>query len=153
MFKLYNRNPHNEKLSDCVCRAISLATGASYYDVMELLRLNSDGHECEELCVDCYGKMIDEIGYKREEIIEGIGQFSVRGGIVDIYPPGVENPVRIEFWGDEIDRINTFDIESQRRLDQIKKVHISPVKEVLFTDTTAPFIALPEVSETATFNL
>lgn len=66
MFKLYNRNPHNEKLSDCVCRAISLATGASYYDVMELLRLNSDGHECEELCVDCYGKMIDEIGYKRE---------------------------------------------------------------------------------------
>ena len=73
-------------------------------------------------------------GYIRREMVEGPGQFSVRGDIVDLYTPDMSAPVRIELWGDEIDRINTFDTESQRRLEQIKKVHISPVKEVLFTD-------------------
>lgn len=72
-------------------------------------------------------------GYVRRDMVEGPGQFSVRGDIVDLYTPDMPLPVRIEFWGDEIDRINTFEIESQRRVDQIKKVHISPVKEVLFT--------------------
>lgn len=72
-------------------------------------------------------------GYIRREMVEGPGQFAQRGDIVDLYTPDMPMPVRIEFWGDEIDRINTFEIESQRRTEQIKKVHISPVKEVLFT--------------------
>lgn len=75
-----------------------------------------------------------EIGYKREEIIEGIGQFSVRGGIVDIYPPGVENPVRIEFWGDEVDSVRSFDMDSQRTLENIDSVRIIPVTETLYTE-------------------
>ncbi|MBE6887264.1 MAG: transcription-repair coupling factor [Ruminococcaceae bacterium] len=72
-------------------------------------------------------------GYIRRDMVEGPGQFAQRGDIVDLYTPDMPLPVRIEFWGDEIDRINTFELETQRRTQQIKKVHISPVKEVLFT--------------------
>ena len=72
-------------------------------------------------------------GYVRRDMVEGPGQFAQRGDIVDLYTPDMPLPVRIEFWGDEIDRINTFELETQRRTQQIKKVHISPVKEVLFT--------------------
>ncbi len=73
-------------------------------------------------------------GYIRRDMVEGRGQFAVRGDIIDLYTPDMQYPVRIELWGDEIDRINIFDLETQRRLDKIKKVHISPVKEVLFND-------------------
>ncbi len=72
-------------------------------------------------------------GYVRRDMVEGPGQFAQRGDIIDLYTPDMPLPVRIEFWGDEIDRINTFELETQRRTQQIKKVHISPVKEVLFT--------------------
>ena len=83
-------------------------------------------------------------GYVRRDMVEGPGQVAVRGDIMDLYTPDMANPVRIEFWGDEIDRINTFDIESQRRLEQIKKVHISPVKEVLFTSTQQAIDAIEQ---------
>ncbi len=89
-------------------------------------------------------------GYIRREMVEGPGQFSVRGDIVDLYTPDMPYPVRIEFWGDEIDRINTFDTESQRRLEQIDKVHISPVKEVLFTDCELALQAIHNFRKTLT---
>ena len=54
-------------------------------------------------------------GYRRSVQVEGAGQFSIRGGILDIFPPQEKVPVRIEFWGDEIDSITYFDIGSQRR--------------------------------------
>ena len=73
------------------------------------------------------------IGYKREEMIEGIGQFSVRGGIIDIYSPNSEGPVRIEFWGDEIDAIKSFDIDSQRSLENVESVRVIPVTEALYS--------------------
>lgn len=63
MYKLYNRNPEGDKLPDCVCRAISLATGADYRDVERLLRLNGNSNDCEELCVKCYSQMLDEVGF------------------------------------------------------------------------------------------
>ena len=89
-------------------------------------------------------------GYIRREMVEGPGQFSVRGDIVDLYTPDMSYPVRIEFWGDDIDRINTFETESQRRMDQIKKVHISPVKEVLFTDCELALGAIHDFRDTLT---
>ncbi|MEE1074774.1 MAG: transcription-repair coupling factor, partial [Acutalibacteraceae bacterium] len=54
-------------------------------------------------------------GYTRSELCEGRGQFSLRGGIFDVFPVNSEFPYRIEFWGDEIDCISLFDPESQRR--------------------------------------
>ena len=73
-------------------------------------------------------------GYSFAEMVEGPGQFSVRGGIVDVFPAGSESPVRVEFWGDEIDTIHTFDILSQRRTDDVKRVEITPCCEILFDD-------------------
>ncbi len=71
-------------------------------------------------------------GYKRCEKVEGVSQFSVRGSIVDIFPVGYANPVRMELWGDDIDSISHFDIESQRRTDSLDSVRISPASELLF---------------------
>ena len=73
-----------------------------------------------------------EAGYTRSEICEGIGQFSVRGGVFDVFPITSENPCRIEFWGDEIDNISYFDTESQRRTENTEKIEITPACEVLY---------------------
>ena len=69
------------------------------------------------------------IGYERVGQVEMPGQFSVRGGIVDIYCLTEENPWRIELWGDEIDSIRSFDAESQRSLENLEEVTIYPAVE------------------------
>jgi len=69
------------------------------------------------------------LGYDRNFEIEGEGQFAVRGGIIDIFPLTEEQPVRIELWGDEIDSIRSFDLESQRSTESISEVDIYPAKE------------------------
>ena len=69
------------------------------------------------------------LGYERESQIEGPGQFAVRGGILDIYPLTEELPVRIELWGDEIDSIRSFDVESQRSVENLQKITIYPASE------------------------
>lgn len=71
-------------------------------------------------------------GYVRCEAVEGTGQFSVRGGIIDIFPPGSESPCRIEFWGDTVDSISLFDVQTQRRTQNLEKIKITPSMEVLF---------------------
>ena len=81
-------------------------------------------------------------GYHRRSQVEGPGQFSVRGGIVDVFPPDSKAPARAEFWGDEIDTLNSFDILSQRRDDALEKVYISPAREVLFGDAAETAAAL-----------
>ena len=73
-----------------------------------------------------------ECEYKRCEKVEGVSQFSVRGSIVDIFPVGYVSPVRMELWGDEIDSISQFDIESQRRTESLDYVRISPACELIF---------------------
>lgn len=77
-------------------------------------------------------KLLLNAGYSRTEKVEGMGQFSQRGGILDFFPPYSEYPVRIEFWGDEPDTINTFDIASQRRTESVETVLITPAVEVRF---------------------
>jgi transcription-repair coupling factor (superfamily II helicase) len=71
------------------------------------------------------------IGYERESQIEGPGQFAVRGGILDVFPLTEEMPVRIELWGDEVDSIRTFDIESQRSVENLDEVSIYPAAELM----------------------
>ena len=72
-------------------------------------------------------------GYTRSELTEGKGQFSVRGGIIDIFPCDSDAPLRIELWGDEIDSISKFDPESQRRSENCESVCISPARELTYT--------------------
>lgn len=76
-------------------------------------------------------------GYERAEQVEGPGQFAQRGGILDFYMPDGNNPVRVEFWGDEIDTINAFDVETQRRTDYIEEITITPSTEILIDDYSA----------------
>ena len=69
------------------------------------------------------------LGYDREEEISGPGQFAVRGGILDVYPLTEEVPIRIELWGDEIDSIRTFDVESQRSIENLEQIAIYPASD------------------------
>ncbi|MEG2597402.1 MAG: transcription-repair coupling factor, partial [Oscillospiraceae bacterium] len=71
-------------------------------------------------------------GYVRREQVEGFCQFSVRGGIIDIFPPNEANPIRVEYWGDEIDTMSYFELDSQRRTERVEKIDISPAREVSF---------------------
>jgi transcription-repair coupling factor (superfamily II helicase) len=73
-------------------------------------------------------------GYERCEQVEGAGQYAVRGGIVDFFTPDATAPVRVEYWGDEIDTISWFDVESQRRTDPVEEVTLAPSTEVLLSD-------------------
>ena len=74
-------------------------------------------------------------GYERTEQVEGPGQFARRGGILDLFSPAEEQPVRMEFWGDEIDSMGYFDISSQRRDESILECRILPAAEALPTLT------------------
>ncbi len=77
-----------------------------------------------------------DMGYRRAEVVDGKGRFSKRGDIIDIYPSHTDFPVRVEFFGDEIDTVSAFDTVTQRRVDTLKKIEIIPAVE-LFLDTGA----------------
>lgn len=70
-------------------------------------------------------------GYERMQLIDGKGQFSVRGGILDIYPPISSTPFRIELFGDEVDSIRSFNVESQRSIEKVDEIEIFPAKEMI----------------------
>lgn len=72
-------------------------------------------------------------GYTRAELTEGKGQFSVRGGIIDLFPTDSEQPIRIELWGDEIDSLSAFDPETQRRTDSLDSITVSPSRELTYS--------------------
>ena len=72
-----------------------------------------------------------KMGYWLENIVEIPGMMSHRGGIIDIYPPTTENPIRLEFFGDTIDSIRTFDPATQRSIDKIEEIRIGPAAELL----------------------
>lgn len=74
------------------------------------------------------------MGYVSRPQVDGICQFSRRGGILDIFPPSYPNPVRLEFFDDEIDSLAAFDIDTQRRIDALKACTITPGAEVLMPD-------------------
>ena len=69
-------------------------------------------------------------GYLREDPVGAVGEFSMRGGILDVWSPGQERPVRIEFFGDEIDSIRGFDPETQLSTSQLSAIEIVPMREV-----------------------
>lgn len=64
-------------------------------------------------------------------MVEGRGQYTVRGGIIDFFPLTTKSPVRVEFWGDEIDSIRFFDVESQRTIEPLKDISVFPAEEFL----------------------
>jgi transcription-repair coupling factor (superfamily II helicase) len=73
-------------------------------------------------------------GYERVDMIEGKGQFSVRGGIIDVFGAAMENPVRLELFDDEVDSIRQFDLNSQRSIQKLSSFSILPAREVTMPD-------------------
>lgn len=71
------------------------------------------------------------LGYERTAQVEASGQFAIRGGIIDIFPLTEETPIRIELWDDEVDSIRSFDVESQRSIENLSSVSIYPATELM----------------------
>ena len=88
-------------------------------------------------------------GYVRRSQVDGPGQFSVRGDIVDIYAPDMHQPARVEYWDDEIDSLASFDLLTQRRDGSLEKIYLSPAREVLFGSTAETAEALREAIKKA----
>src|SRR5882762_7174294 len=79
-------------------------------------------------------ELVDKLvasGYVREDPVGAVGEFSMRGGILDVWSPSSETPVRIEFFGDEIDSIRGFDPETQLSTSQLSEIEIVPMREVV----------------------
>jgi transcription-repair coupling factor (superfamily II helicase) len=85
----------------------------------------------DELDLEDLRVFLIRLGYETTGTVEGAGEFSIRGGIVDIFPMTEDLPFRIEFFGDEVDSIRSFDVESQKSIERADEVRISPASEFL----------------------
>jgi len=77
------------------------------------------------------------LGYTRSTVVERRGEFAVRGGIVDLFPSAAEHPVRVEFWGDDVDSLRAFSAATQRTLDPLEAVAIDAARELVLDAETA----------------
>ncbi len=82
---------------------------------------------------DVVRRLVDA-AYIRVDLVEKRGEFAVRGGIVDVFPPTEEHPLRVEFWGDDVEEIRSFAVADQRTLDKLDRLWAPPCRELLLTD-------------------
>ena len=87
----------------------------------------------DTLDLDALVEQLVRMGYERQYQVDNIGQFALRGGILDIFPLTEENPVRIELWDDEVDTLRTFDVESQKSIENIEKLVVYPACELVLS--------------------
>jgi transcription-repair coupling factor (superfamily II helicase) len=88
----------------------------------------------DSLNIDKLVNVLVSSGYERVSMIDSKGQFSFRGGIIDVFSPVESNPYRIELFDDEIDSIRNFNVDSQRSIDKMKTINIFPAKELILTE-------------------
>ena len=86
--------------------------------------------EGEEPGWEAFGQRLYELGYSRNDVVGAAGEYAVRGGIVDLFPATAEAPVRIEFFGDEVESIRPFEIASQRSTGSVESITITPWTEI-----------------------
>ncbi len=79
-------------------------------------------------------RRLADAAYTRVDLVEKRGEFAVRGGIIDVFPPTEEHPVRIELWGDDVEEIRSFSVADQRTLDKVERLWAPPCRELLLTD-------------------
>ena len=84
----------------------------------------------DELDLDEFTEWLIERGFERVTAVELAGEFSIHGGILDIFPPAESDPFRIELFGDEIESIRSFDVESQRRLNELQRISLTATRPV-----------------------
>lgn len=83
--------------------------------------------------LDAIAIKLVKMGYTRSAQVENKGEYAIRGGILDIYDLTMDNPVRIELWGDQIDSIRSFDVLSQRSIETLDRIQIFPASEIFLT--------------------
>lgn len=90
--------------------------------------------EADLVDLDQLSQQLVNMGYQRQAQVEAPGDYSVRGGIIDIFPVTEESPYRVELWGDEIDTIRSFDVESQRSIERADSLQVFPASELILTE-------------------
>ncbi len=105
----------------------------------------------EELPLEELVQHLESIGYERREPVEMVGEYSLRGGIFDVFPAEASRPVRIEFFGDEIESIRQFDVESQRSVLKVSSTTLLPLAE--YPKSPALLRQLAEAAEAADLDL
>ncbi len=123
-------------LSGEVSAVVTTPAAASLYTIspQALSRLCFTLRAGDEISPDDLTERLLSLGLVRVELVEAPGQFARRGGIVDFYPSELDVPVRAEFFGDEIDRLVTFDILSQRAGEAISEAKLLPAVEVILSN-------------------
>lgn len=88
----------------------------------------------DTVALDDIVRGLADAAYTRVDMVEKRGEFAVRGGIVDVFPPTEEHPVRVELWGDDVEEIRSFAVADQRTLDKVERLWAPPCRELLLTD-------------------
>jgi transcription-repair coupling factor (superfamily II helicase) len=83
-----------------------------------------------EVSLDAAAAALSDMGYERNYIVERRGEFAIRGGILDVFPPAAERPLRVELWGDEITSVRQFALATQRSLEEVGSVEVAPAREL-----------------------
>src|SRR5687768_3830924 len=110
-------------------RALVQRLGPHVEDVEPVVIEPGERRDRDELVAALVGA-----GYRREEVVEHRGEVAVRGSIVDVFPSTADRPVRIDLWGDEVDRLAEFSVADQRSTDDLARVEIFGCRELLPTD-------------------
>ncbi|WP_433080648.1 transcription-repair coupling factor [Dactylosporangium sp. CA-052675] len=84
--------------------------------------------------LDALTVRLAELAYTRVDLVTKRGEFAVRGGILDVFPPTEEHPLRVEFWGDEVEEIRSFAVADQRTIEKVERLWAPPCRELLLTD-------------------
>ena len=123
---------HADVVVTTLSAALTYTMPKEYLKSLSLSLKTGDEISTEEL-----SKKLELLGFKSVELVDGAGQFSRRGGIIDVWHKIEEHPVRIEFFGDEVDRMVCFDPITQRSKEQCEKLELIPATEVIIdTDAT-----------------
>jgi len=88
----------------------------------------------QSAALDDVVRRLADAAYSRVDLVERRGEFAVRGGIVDVFPPTEEHPLRVEFWGDDVEEIRSFSVADQRTHEQVERLWAPPCRELLLTD-------------------
>ncbi len=126
---LFNIKNRNSIIVTASVRALTEPTLAS--DELDISSLHLEINQ--EISQDDIISRLVELGYERSPMIEEVGTFSVRGGIVDIFPHTTENPIRVEMFGDFIESIRSFSVASQRSIERIESMTLLPRRENLLS--------------------
>ena len=87
-----------------------------------------------ELPPDALAERLVSLGYVRADVVEHRGEFAVRGGVLDVFPGTARRPVRLEYWGDEIESLRAFSASTQLSTDPLERVEVAPVRELILDD-------------------